>query len=54
MTKCKHIYEIVGAAYCPHCGADTHETNWAEVAEQHRAWKEYIIDNPQELVWWSI
>jgi len=52
--KCKHIYEIVGAIFCPHCGAPTHETNWAEVAEQHRAWKEYIIDNPQELVWWSI
>lgn len=52
--NCVHVYEVVGAVFCPHCGSDTHETNWAEVNEQHRAWKEWIIDNPQEITWWSI
>jgi predicted Fe-S protein YdhL (DUF1289 family) len=51
---CVHVYQMVGADLCPHCGSDTHETNWAEVNEQHRAWKEYIIDHPQEQTWWSI
>jgi predicted Fe-S protein YdhL (DUF1289 family) len=51
---CVHVYQMVGADLCPHCGLTTHETNWAETNEKHRAWKEYIIDNPQELTWWSI
>lgn len=51
---CVHVYEVVGADLCPHCGSSTHETNWAEVNEKHGAWKEWIIDNPQEQTWWSI
>ena len=54
MTICKHVYESVGAATCPHCGGATHEVDWQLAHEQHRAWKEYIVNNPQEMVWWSI
>lgn len=53
-TVCEHVYKNVGAVVCPHCGSATHEVNWPEVHEQHRAWKEWIIDNPQEITWWSI
>ena len=51
---CEHVYKNMGAVYCPKCGADTHEVNWSEIQEQHRAWKEYIVDHPQEYTWWSI
>lgn len=54
MTICKHVYENVGAVYCPECGGPTHEVDWQLVHEQHRAWKEWVIENPQEYTWWSI
>jgi hypothetical protein len=51
---CVHVYEMVGADLCPHCGSHTHEQNWAAVNKKHDEWKEWILENPQELVWWSI
>jgi hypothetical protein len=51
---CAHVYKNIGAAVCHACGRETHEVDWALTNEHHRAWKEYIIDHPQEQTWWSI
>lgn len=49
---CEHIYKIVNADICPKCGRDTHETNWKQIAEQHKKW---VKENPNfKYQWWSI
>jgi len=52
--KCKHIYEIVGATYCPHCGADTHETNWVQELGYRRAYVKRVGLFAKKVSWWSI
>ena len=53
MTFCVHVYQVVGAEICPHCGRDTHETNWQEQARLHREWKAANPDAKYQG-WWSI
>lgn len=53
LENCIHIYQNVNAEICPHCGRDTHETNWEKNNLYARQWK---IDNPNAAYggWWSI
>jgi hypothetical protein len=58
---CRHIFETIGAAICPDCGGDTHETDWQEQNRLHRQW---IADGKADWNicplggtirgWWSI
>ena len=49
---CRHVYEEVGADYCPDCGAWTHKVNWELAHQLHREWIASGKAVPQG--WWSI
>jgi hypothetical protein len=38
---CEHVYKYIHANPCPECGKETHDINWALIAEMHKDW----IDN---------
>lgn len=52
--NCVHVYKEVGADICPHCGKDTHKTDWVTIASQRRTHREEVglFYNVKE--WWSI
>jgi hypothetical protein len=52
LVHCEHVYKHVGAILCPHCGYNTHETDWSIQHELHREW---IASGKAKFGgWWSI
>jgi hypothetical protein len=55
MKYCIHVYELVGSPLCPHCGKDTHETNWDIELKLRREYvKKVGILYQAPMTWWSI
>jgi len=52
--KCVHVYEVVGADLCPHCGSNTHEQNWVQELKYRRAYVERVGLFFKKVSWWSI
>jgi len=52
---CIHVYKLVGAPICPHCGEDSHETNSQEQELLRQAHIEkYGLFHQATPTWWSI
>lgn len=54
-SYCIHVYELVGSPLCPHCGRNTHETDWEQELGYRRAHVEKMgLFHQATPVWWSI
>lgn len=51
---CIHIYQNIGSNICPHCGDNTHETDWELFRKQQKEHREKHGFFYNVLGWWSI
>ena len=54
MKHCIHVYELVGSGLCPHCGKDTHETDWDIQLKLRQDYVKKVGILHQSISWWSM